>query len=254
MRHLAGPSARFAMYCCALCVSVLHPCNAAAPRAPLTVPYAAWQSLNQAQRDLLTAKFVVEVAEKDRFARIVYVQGVNESTPATSTGAQLGSLYGQAQYIDKSNWRNYSAKGQLGAAILGGLIGSTLDSPARASFRQVYTLKASDGSITTMERISTSPIYVAPGLCVDTTSFTPVRDELCDGGLTEETRGAIATATSGPPDSATSKSEDGRADPIAAQHAATATGETYVMCRMGATANIQTTAQRCIAAGGSIQP
>lgn len=248
--------------CLAAALNVLlcapTPCGATDGRPLLSVPFAVWHSLKSGERDQLATKFVVEIASKDRFARIVYVQGVNESMPGTTTGAELGSLLGQAQYIDKSNWRNYSAKNQIGAAILGSLIGSALDSPPRASFRQVYTVKSADGSISTIERVSPSPIHAAPGLCVDTASFAPVRDQYCDGGLIDEVSTALKDSAAPPervprPSAMSVTPQASSAEPAVAAPLA-AKSQELIVCRLGATASTQTTQQKCSAAGGVVQP
>lgn len=164
----------------------------------ITVPDATWGALNSEQRDRVTARFAVSVAEKGRFAKIVHVQSINESTAGTTAGAELGSSFGQARYIDRSNWQNYSATGQLGAGILGAVIGSMVDSPARNAYRLIYTLKSADGSVQTVQRVSASPIYVAPGLCVDMASFTPTRDDYCEEGWTLEIRSVLASSPTAP--------------------------------------------------------
>jgi len=219
----------------------------------LIVTNGAWAALNQQQRDLVSTRYAVEVADKGRFAKIINVQGVNESTPGTTGGAQLGGAFGQAQYIDNANWSNYSARNQLGAGIVGALLGSTLDAPARTMHRIVYTLKSSDGSVSVIEKVSQSPIYVAPGLCVDTASFKPVSDGLCEDVLPPEIRSVIGQADN--PTTSKTGGQSGTSLPVPSKPAAPQAiprGE-VVLCRLGSTSSVSTTVEKCLQAGGAIQ-
>jgi hypothetical protein len=225
-------------------------------RAVIRVPYGVWAILNQQQRDLVSSQYAVEVADKGRFAKIINVQGINESTSGTTGGTQLGSVFGQAQYIDKSNWNNYSARSQLGAGLIGAIIGSALDAPAHTMYRIVYTLKNSDGSVSVVERVSQSPIYVAPGLCVDTASFTPVGDSFCEDVLPLEIRSIIGqaenqtTSKTGAP--ASSPQQVSTTPAYHAQPQAISSGG-IVLCRLGSTSSVPTTSEQCLQAGGTIQ-
>lgn len=221
-------------------------------RPLIRVTNGAWATLNQQQRDLVTSRYAIEVADKGRFAKIINVQGVNESTPGTTGGAQLGGGFGQAQYIDKANWSNYSARSQLGAGLVGALLGSALDAPARTMHRIVYTLKSSDGAISVVEKVSQSPIYVAPGLCVDTTSFTPVNDGLCEDVLPPEILSVIGQAenlTAPKLRGSSSVPLPASASPVPP----TIPSGDAVLCRLGSTSSVSTTAEKCLQAGGTIQ-
>jgi len=220
-------------------------------RSLIRVTNGAWATLNQQQRDLATTRYAIEVTDKGRFAKIINVQGVNESTSGTTAGAQLGSAFGQAQYIDKANWNNYSARSQLGAGLVGALLGSALDAPARTTHRIVYTLKSSDGTISVAEKVSQSPIYVAPGLCVDTASFTPVKDGLCEDVLPPEILSVIGQA-----ENLTAPKLSGSSNtplPVSASPLPpTIPSGDIVLCRLGSTSSVPTTAEKCLQAGGTI--
>ena len=229
---------------------------------PLTLSASTWESLDLQQRDVVLARYAVEVADKARFARIVNVQGVNESSPGTTAGAELGSLVGQTRYIDTTNWRNYSATNQLAAGVIGALIGAMLDAPARTSYRLVYTLKSADGSVRVTERVSPSPIYVAPGLCVDTSAFTPAADHLCGDGWPPEllsTLGRLPHAASSvapaAPPVANLPMEQIAPPPFRAPTPApnALAGET-ILCKFGPTSAIPTSVEKCLNAGGTVQP
>jgi hypothetical protein len=117
----------------------------------------------------LFAVFYAAVAHADpvpfsAYGTILDAQTVNESTGATVAGAALGAAAGSATYADKAS--SYSATSHLGAAVLGGLVGSLFDSPARAKYRTRYTLKGADGVVRYVEEISAEPFHHSPGMCV----------------------------------------------------------------------------------------
>jgi outer membrane lipoprotein SlyB len=221
-------------------------------RSLLQVSTAVWASLNSQQRDLVSAQYIVEVAEAGRFAKIVNVQGVNESTPGTTGGANLGSALGQAQYIDKANWSNYSARSQIGAGLVGAIIGSALDAPARAMHRIVYTLRSPDGTVSIVEKVSQSPIYVAPGLCVDTLSFSPVRDSMCEDGMPPEIRAILGQTEKPAPPPIVKIAPDPPSVPATPHPAAIPSGN-LILCRFGSTSSVATSAEKCMRAGGTVQ-
>jgi len=97
--------------------------------------------------------------EADRvFGIVVDVQTQNESTYNTGAGASLGSAAAQAAYIDGTRSRslqtwNYSAKKQLGAALLGAFLGAALDTPTQISHRVRYSVKTPDGTLHTVDKV-----------------------------------------------------------------------------------------------------
>src|SRR5262249_26336173 len=134
------------------------------------------------------------------------------------------------------------------AGVIGGLVGSLLNTPAQATYRHVYTLKAANGDVSTVEKVTESPIYVPTGLCVETSSLTPVNDNLCERGLPSELA-AFLGAQSGNSTESIAKKET--TAPVSAP--VVAQGE-LVACRLGTTSNIQTTAEKCKQAGGTLRP
>jgi hypothetical protein len=146
----------------------------------ISVTDTSWKRLTKEERDRVEARYSVGVFDGGRFARILNVQIINESSPGSTAGAQLGSAIGQSQYIDHHNWHNYSATGQIAAGLLGALIGAMVDSRPQIAYRQVYTLRDVDGNVRTIERVSDSPVYTAVGVCIDTWNFSTLRDDQCD--------------------------------------------------------------------------
>ena len=63
--------------------------------------------------------------------------------------SRLGSIYGQAQYIDKHGYKTYSFREQIGAGILGALIGGMFDQPTKIEFQTRYTIELANGEIVT---------------------------------------------------------------------------------------------------------
>ena len=228
-----------------------------AARRLLSVSATSWSSLTQQQRDSVSTQYVVEVAEHGRYAKIVHVQSINESTSGSVAGTQLGNAVGQAQYIDKSNWSNYSAKRQIGAGILGAVIGSMLDAPPQIAHRLVYTLRSSDGSVRVLEKVSQSQIYNAPGLCIDTVLFVPASDDHCENIWPVEIRAIVGAPPAAETRSTATPAGVGQLAPTpsVAQPATSPaiSRDDIVYCRLGSTAVVSTTAVKCLQAGGTIQ-
>lgn len=121
---------------------------------------------------------------KDRTGIIVSAQVANESHVNTGTGASLGAAYGQAQYIDNANWRNYSATKQLGAGLAGAVIGGILmDKPSKPSYRSTYFVKLHSGDIKQVEVVSDKATHYPEGVCVEALEhdLTLVNQNNCAG-------------------------------------------------------------------------
>jgi hypothetical protein len=174
--------------------SAEEPASAASLRS-ISVIESSWNRLSKEQRDRVEASYKIGVFESGRFARILNVQIVDQSSPGTNAGSAVGSAIGQAQYLDHHNWHNYSATGQLAAGILGALIGAMVDARPQISYRQIYTVRDADGNVRTVERSSDSPVYTAVGLCIDTWNFEPMRDDQCDAYPREVLQALAGTAS-----------------------------------------------------------
>jgi hypothetical protein len=107
---------------------------------------------------------------KNRTGIIINVQGSDESHINNGAGSSLGSAIAQANYIDNSNWSNYSASKQLGAGLAGAVIGAILlDKPTTPSFRFTYFVKLFSGEIKQVEVESEKKTYIPEGACVEAT-------------------------------------------------------------------------------------
>lgn len=117
-------------------------------------------------------QIVVESSKTRRMAAtgtIINVQVENHSQLNTGTGAQVGSLYGQAQYIDNTSIGGYSASKQVGAGVVGAIVGGALlDTPSKPFFKIAYFIKSLSGDVRAYNHVSVSPTHIPVGVCVET--------------------------------------------------------------------------------------
>lgn len=113
-------------------------CLPAYAASELKVSQHIWLEFSNSEKAAILSKFPqVETIPSEAIGVIQSVQSVNRSTAGTSTGTVLGGALGQTLYIDnalRGSGSNYSATAQLGAALLGAAMGSTLDSAAQTRF------------------------------------------------------------------------------------------------------------------------
>ena len=133
----------------------------------LQVANPAWENLTEHEKTEIQQQFVVESIPASTFGIIVDIQGIDRSTPGSNAGSSLGEAIGNATYIDKAlNSGNYSAKNHLGALLLGGLIGATLDNKQQNLFQFRYAIKDGNGSLIYRDSYSTEPFRHPVGACV----------------------------------------------------------------------------------------
>lgn len=149
----------------------------------LKISQHVWLEFSNSEKAAILSKFPqVETIPSETIGLIQSVQTVNRSTAATSSGASLGGALGQALYIDnafRGSGSNYSATTQLGAALLGATIGSTLDSGAQSRFVFNYGVKTLDGEIREV-RVESGEEFTRPvGQCVFLPSISPAPASLC---------------------------------------------------------------------------
>lgn len=101
------------------------------------------------------------------YAKVLNVQIRNESTGATTGGAQLGSTLGQTNYIDSSNFKTYSASSQVGAGLLGAIVGSMLDAPSVTKYKLTYLLQMANGDVKNFEKTQSTETHIPAGVCVE---------------------------------------------------------------------------------------
>jgi hypothetical protein len=109
-----------------------------------------------------------ECSRELAYGVIVDAQTVNKSTKNTGAGAQLGSVYGQAAYIDNTSVYDYSATSQVNSAIVGALVGSLLlDKPSQQRFDTTYYVRTNAGDMIEFKRIAKEPLHIPVGTCVE---------------------------------------------------------------------------------------
>jgi len=88
-------------------------------------------------------KYDVDITDRGQYGVIIDVQGINESTAGTTSGAAIGQSYGSAIYVDRAfqGVPTYSATNHVSAALLGAIIGSSLDTPSNSKFHFMYDKK-----------------------------------------------------------------------------------------------------------------
>lgn len=93
----------------------------------------------------------------------------------------LGSAIGNAAYIDRAlqSGNNYSALTQLGAGLLGALLGSQLDRPAATQFHFRYALRRRDGEIVYSDVVQQNSFRHPVGMCLQIADLQPVSQRLC---------------------------------------------------------------------------
>lgn len=163
----------------AMVFAITIPCIAEAQS--VKVNQLVWSDFSASERVSILAKFSdIEVIPTDSVGTIQSVQVVNRSVAASNNGAALGSVLAQAAYIDhaaKGTSANYSAKTQVGAALLGAAAGATLDTPSHTRFLLNYGIKTADGQIHEVHIESDDELVKPSGQCVylaDLSSAPPV--------------------------------------------------------------------------------
>ena len=146
-------------------------------KASLTINQLLWAEFSQFEKATLIAKFPnLELIPAESVGIIQSVQVVNRSTAGTNSGAALGGALAQTMYIDKAfsgSGKNYSATTQLGAGLLGALLGSSLDSGPTSRFLFNYGIRTLDGQIKEV-RVESGDEFSRPvGQCVTLPRIVP---------------------------------------------------------------------------------
>ena len=146
-------------------------------KTSLTVNQLLWSEFSQSEKATLIAKFQnLELIPTESVGVIQSVQAVNRSTAGTNSGAALGGTLAQTMYIDKvfsGSGNNYSATTQLGAGLLGALLGSSLDSSPTSRFLFNYGIRTLDGQIREV-RVESGDEFTRPvGQCVTLPEVAP---------------------------------------------------------------------------------
>jgi len=146
-------------------------------KTSLTINQLLWTEFSQSERATLLDKFPnLELIPAESVGIIQSVQAVNRSTIGTNSGAVLGGALAQTMYIDKAfsgSGKNYSATTQLGAGLLGALLGSSLDSSPTSRFIFNYGIRTLDGQMREV-RVESGDEFTRPaGQCVTLPEVAP---------------------------------------------------------------------------------
>lgn len=144
-----------------------------------------WSEFSAEEKIGLVSKFPgIEVIPSETVGSIQSSQVVNRSTASTHGGAVIGSAIGQASYVDrafKGSGSNYSAMSHLGVALLGGAIGSMLDTPGQTKFLISYGIRTADGQVREVRVESADEIALPAGRCVYLQNLSEAPASLCIG-------------------------------------------------------------------------
>ena len=225
-----------------VCIAV----SGALAEGPLKVSEGAWTGLTPEERSEIQAAQLVEVFSSDSFGTVIDTQGLDQSAPATSAGAALGSSFAEAAYIDRAfkPENSYSAKNQLAMGILGAVIGSTLDTPATQQFQFRYALRRSDGEVQYRDSVQSSPFRHPVGMCLNTISLDPLPQSVCNDNTADLRRKHLRRNAAPLPVAATRPQSD-----LPAPHAQDSSVD-QVTCKLGNLQPIQTSADKCRSVGG----
>lgn len=219
------------------------------------VSQAAWVSLAPSERAAIQKQYVVELAEIDSYGTIIDNQGVNESTNGTSSGALLGSAVANAAYIDKAiKTGDYSAKNQLAIGILGGILGSALDSKRTARFHFRYAVRLANGNVQYFDEVKADAFRHPVGICVAVPRIALVEQQLCSqtaNSLRITYLGASAATSAEIAQQLVALSNQ---IPQAVVQVSSATASNLVNCKFGTLAPVRTSAEKCELIKGSQVP
>jgi len=70
----------------------------------LKISLVLWNSLNKEEKETVAENYILETYDSMSYAYIIDVQSIDKSTYNTGTMSKLGSLYGQASYLDSMNF------------------------------------------------------------------------------------------------------------------------------------------------------
>lgn len=168
----------------------------------IKISTALWDEFNKDERVLIISKFPeMEIISSENIGVIQSAQIVDRSISGSNHGAALGSAVGQAMYIDRAisnSGSNYSAITQLGAGILGSMLGSSLNRKPQRNFIINYAVKSIDGHMREVRQQSADEFTKLVGQCVSIPDLNTISNLLCSDTKIQFLRriSAIATAPS----------------------------------------------------------
>jgi len=214
----------------------------------IVVSSQSWGALSSEERASIQSRYVVDTRDGSSYGEIVDAQGIDLSTPGTSSGAAIGAAIGNAAYIDRAFKpdNNFSAKTQLAAILLGAVVGSALDKPAQAQYKFRYAVRMQSGDIEYRDVLQGEPFRHPPGVCLDLTSVEKVPQSLCAAGPDALRARYLKDATIGPrpPPAPPSKTEATSSD--------TLKDNLIIQCKPANLTAVATTREKCLLINGEI--
>ena len=222
----------------------------------LRVSSLAWDGLASEEKTLIQTKYVVEAVSAESFGFVIDNQGIDQSTPGTNAGTRLGESIASAAYVDNAfKGGNYSAKGHLGAMLLGGMLGSTLDSRPQSSYHFRYAIKLPTGNVVYQDAHSSDSFRHPVGVCVLLPAIDISPEQHLCNQTTESLRAAhIPTNSSSHTEAASTKvgSKNQRLSSLRSKKREAPPTNTYTLCRVGVNAPIKTTLEKCQLVNGVV--
>jgi hypothetical protein len=242
-----------------LCViAALLPAALAQAQTPSTIRVAepAWLDLEPPERDILSQRYLVNIFPAQSAGTITDAQTINESTPGTTAGSQLGAAYGSAAYVDRA-FRgpryNYSATNNITAALAGALIGGALlDQPGRAQFHTRYAIRTLDGQIQYRDEVKGDAFRHSVGICVSVASMQPIDQAICNQTPDTIRRQHLAQAAAPPPPPTPEPRPAVDAAPLTLEIIAAET-DNFVRCKFGSNPPVMIARTTCENAKGEVR-
>jgi outer membrane lipoprotein SlyB len=142
---------------------------------------SVWDAFSESERGDISRLYEARIVEPTQYGVIMDVQGADQSTPGTNTGAALGGSVASAAYIDRSlGGGNYSAKNHLAIGILGAALGSNLDRTPTSQFQFRYTIKTGDGEIGYFDEVKSTQFRHSVGVCVTVPDLSMISQQVCN--------------------------------------------------------------------------
>ena len=227
----------------------------ACSQTQLTLLESAWNGLSDDERMAIQREHLISPIPASQVGVVIDNQGIDNSTPGSNGGSALGGAVASAAYVDNAFRpnHNYSAKGHLAAVLLGGILGSALNSAPTSEFHFRYAVRGASGEIRYFDSVSQSPFRHPVGVCLLLPSVTLSPDQ----GLCTQTpdylrekylKGHAKVTTSLAPASSpvSNRAEDGKSI------LNTQISGAKVLCKLAELPPIQTSEEKCKLINGEI--
>lgn len=223
-------------------------------QSTLRVSSSAWQELSEAERAAIQERYIIETLAPDSFGLIIDNQGADRSTPGSVAGSNLGQAVASASYIDRAiDSGDYSAKTHLGMAILGGLVGSALDSKPQSQYQFLYAIRLGNGSVIYQDVFSKDPFRHPVGVCVILPSLSVLPEQHICSQTTETLRKAYLAEVKDPVVPVRKEISTTATEVTSQKNVQAVAEDSVVSCKVGALAPVSTSREKCHLINGVVQ-